>query len=66
MNPWESPPFIAWLNAIFGHPVSEPEWFFDDDFDEFWTAYERPPSDTVELLRLLFLPAGATVDTVHE
>jgi hypothetical protein len=58
MNPWESPQFTAWVDAVFSHPVSEPEWYWDDNFDEFWTASERPPTDTVELLRLLFsLPA---------
>src|SRR5438128_10971088 len=54
MNPWESPQFTAWVDAVFRHTVSEPEWYWDDNFDKLWTASERPPTDTVELLRLLF------------
>lgn len=67
MNPWESPQFVAWVDAVFNHPVSEPEWYFGDGFDEFWTAHERSPSDAVELLRLLFSqPAPLLTRYTHD
>jgi hypothetical protein len=34
MNPWESPQFTAWVDAVFKHPVSKPEWYWDDNFGE--------------------------------
>jgi hypothetical protein len=55
------------VDAIFNHPASEPAWYFDDSFDEFWIFYERSPHETVELLRLLFSqPAPLLTRYTHE
>jgi hypothetical protein len=28
--------FEQWLEAVFNHPIREPEWYWNDDFDERW------------------------------
>jgi hypothetical protein len=49
--------FDQWVEAIFDHPLSKPEWYWDNGFDEYWDALGRFDALTVEhLTRLFFGP----------
>lgn len=44
-----------WVEAVFDHPVGNPEWYWDSDFDERWDALGLSDSLTVEYMTRLFL-----------
>lgn len=45
----------GWVAAVFNHPVSEPEWYWESGFDERWAALGLSDSVTVEYMTRLFL-----------
>jgi len=47
--------FDQWVEAVFDHPLSKPEWYWDSGFDEFWGALEMLDPLTVEYMTRLFL-----------
>ena len=47
--------FDHWVEAVFAHPTSEPEWFWDKGFDEYWDALGLSDALTVEYMTRLFL-----------
>ena len=47
--------FDDWVEAVFAHPTSEPEWYWDKDFDEYWDALGLSDALTVEYMTRLFL-----------
>lgn len=47
--------FDYWVEAVFAHPTSEPEWYWDKDFDERWDALGLSDAITVQYMTRLFL-----------
>ncbi|HXZ14154.1 MAG TPA: hypothetical protein VEG64_17340 [Candidatus Sulfotelmatobacter sp.] len=47
--------FDDWVKAVFAHPTSEPEWYWDKGFDEYWDALGLSDALTVEYMTRLFL-----------
>jgi hypothetical protein len=47
--------FDEWLESVFNHPLRNPEWYWDDDFDEHWDALGLFDSVTVDYMTRLFL-----------
>ena len=47
--------FSEWVEEVFNHPVSGPEWYWGNDFDERWNALGLLDSLTVEYMTHLFL-----------
>ncbi len=47
--------FDKWVDAVFDHPLSKPEWYWGKDFDEHWSALELFDSVAVEYMTRLFL-----------
>lgn len=47
--------FGEWLKAVFNHPVREPEWYWDENFDEYWNALRLSDAITVDYMTRLFL-----------
>ena len=53
-----------WVKAVFAHPTSEPEWYWDKDFDDHWDALGLSDALTVEYMTGAFLdPAAKAVFT---
>lgn len=46
--------FVTWLRAAFDHPVSEPEWYWAEDFDDNWEALGLSDEVVVAYLTTLF------------
>lgn len=44
-----------WVEAVFDHPVSKPEWYWDNGFNERWDALRLSDSVTIECTTRLFL-----------
>jgi hypothetical protein len=47
--------FKQWSETVFDHPVREPEWYWDNDFDEYWNDLGMSESLTAEFMTRLFL-----------
>ena len=47
--------FDQWVVAAFDHPVREPEWYWDADFDRYWDELGVSDALTVEYMTRLFL-----------
>jgi hypothetical protein len=47
--------FDKWTEAVFDHPVRKPEWYWDNDFDEYWNDLGLSDSLTAEYMTRLFL-----------
>jgi hypothetical protein len=54
---WSMPTvtFDEWVEAVFDHPLRNPEWYWDNDFDEHWGALGLFDSVAVEYMTRLFL-----------
>jgi hypothetical protein len=46
--------FDQWVEAVFDHPIREPEWYWDNDFDEHWDSLGLIDSSAVEYMARLF------------
>jgi len=46
--------FATWLRAAFDHPVTEPDWYWADDFDDNWEALGLSDEVVVAYLTKLF------------
>jgi hypothetical protein len=46
--------FERWVEAVFDHPICDPEWYWDDDFNVSWEPHEMTASLTVEYMTRLF------------
>jgi hypothetical protein len=44
-----------WIEAVFDHPVGKPEWYWENDFDDWWAGLGLSDSVTVEYMSRLFL-----------
>jgi hypothetical protein len=47
--------FHEWVKAVFDHPLGTREWYWDNDFEEHWSALELSDSVAVEYMTRLFL-----------
>jgi len=47
--------FSEWVKAMFDHPPSEPEWYWEDNFDGLWERLGVTDALTVEYMTQLFL-----------
>jgi len=47
--------FEQWVEIAFDHPVSEPEWYWDEGFDSLWESLGLSDALTVRYLTRLFL-----------
>lgn len=47
------PRYEEWIEAIFDHPVTDPEWYWSDD-----QTFEADPTDIVTLIEQTFTHAG--------
>jgi hypothetical protein len=47
--------YDEWVEAVFDHPLRNPEWYWDNDFDEYWGALGLFDSVAVEYMTRLFL-----------
>ena len=46
--------FHTWVKAVFDHPVEDPEWFWQPDFDDQWEELRLTPGVTVDYLTKLY------------
>jgi hypothetical protein len=51
--------FDEWLRAVFDHPVEDPEWYWQPEFDDQWEALGLTPDLSVAHLTRLY--RGASV-----
>jgi len=47
--------FDQWLNAVFEHPVRDPEWYWDENFEAYWDGLGLSDVLTVEYMTRLLL-----------
>lgn len=47
--------FDQWVEGVFDHPLREPEWYWDNDFDKYWDALGLFDALTVEYMSRMFL-----------
>jgi hypothetical protein len=47
--------FEQWVQNVFDHPVREPEWYWDEDFDVLWESLGLSDALTVRYLTRIFL-----------
>jgi len=50
--------FEEWLPAVVDHPVADPEWYWQDGFDEQWEALAVTPAASVSHLTRLLRDPG--------
>ena len=46
--------FDEWVQAAFAHPVREPEWYWDESFDEIWDSLGLTRSTLLHYMNRLF------------
>lgn len=46
--------FEEWIEAVFDHPVGEPEWYWNEDFDSQWESLGMSDALTVSYLTRVF------------
>jgi hypothetical protein len=47
--------FEWWVQTVFDHPVTEPEWYWDQEFESLWEALDLTDALTVRYLTRVFL-----------
>ena len=47
--------FEQWVQTVFDHPVSEPEWYWDEEFEPLWKVLDLTDALTVRYLTRIFL-----------
>jgi len=47
--------FEQWVQTVFDHPVSEPEWYWDEEFELLWEVLDLTDALTVRYLTRIFL-----------
>ena len=46
--------FEGWIQAVFDHPVADPEWYWEPSFEEYWDSLKITPGLTVAYLTRLY------------